>query len=326
MKLLTHQSILDAQNRIDRHIIRTPLCPCPDLSDGEREVRLKLETVQHTGAFKYRGATNAVLALNTDQRKAGVTCASTGNHGRALAQAAAQQNIKATICMSKLVPRNKLEAIEKLGAEIRIVGDSQDDAQHEVDRLVANDGMVEVPPFDHADVIAGQGTIGLELLEDWPDLDTVLVPLSGGGLIGGIALALKSANPKIAVIGISMKRGAAMHASMQNGKPTQVVEEPSLADSLGGGIGLDNRYTFDLARRYVDDIVLLNEHQIASGMQFLYRSHGLVTEGAASVSIPVLTENLSDKIGKCVAAIISGRNVSLDQFEQVQSGILPSGQ
>ena len=144
--------------------------------------------------------------------------------------------------MSALVPDNKVGAIEALGAEVRIVGNSQDDAQREVDRLAGE--MTAISPFDDAAVIAGQGTLGLEMMEDAPDLDTVLVPLSGGGLIAGVALAVKTANPDARVIGITMERGAAMAASLAAGHPVEVTEEPTLADSLGGGIGLDNRHTF----------------------------------------------------------------------------------
>src|SRR5690606_35775957 len=136
----------------------------------------------------------------------------------------------ATICMSRLVPQNKVQAIRALGADIRIVGNSQDDAQLEVDRLVSEAGMSQVPPFDHADVIAGQGTLGLEMLEDAPHATTLLVPLSGGGLLAGVALAAKTLNPEIRVIGITMERGAAMRASLDAGQPVAVEELPTLAD------------------------------------------------------------------------------------------------
>jgi threonine dehydratase len=148
--------------------------------------------------------------------------------------------------MSALVPSNKVEAVRGLGAEIRIVGRSQDDAQEEVDRLVREEGLTEIPPFDHLDVIAGQGTIGLEIADDCPDAELVLVPLSGGGLASGVAAAIKARLPKARVIGVSMERGAAMEASLRAGRPVAVEEMETLADSLGGGIGLANRYTFSL--------------------------------------------------------------------------------
>ncbi|GLQ04827.1 hydroxyectoine utilization dehydratase EutB [Sneathiella chinensis] len=322
--MLTLQSIFRARRPVAELALRTPLTPCPALSGEGRQVRLKLETVQPTGAFKIRGAANALAALTPAQAERGVVCASTGNHGRALSHAAAARGIPAIVCMSSLVPENKRQAISDLGAEIRIVGNSQDDAQQEVDHLVQSLGMNEIPPFDHPDIIAGQGTIGLEIMEDWPEVDTVLVPLSGGGLIGGAALAVKSISPHIRVVGISMERGAAMQASLAAGKPVAVPEEPSLADSLGGGIGLRNRHTFSLARDLVDEIILLSEADIAAGMRHLYHHHGLVTEGAAAVGVAALVTGKVASTGPNIAAVISGRNVDPVQFGKVLTGTLPA--
>ena len=218
-----------------------------------------MEHRQITGSFKLRGATNAILSLSDDERRRGVVGVSTGNHGRGLAHAAARAGVRAIICMSALVPENKVAAIRDLGAEVRIVGRSQDDAQEEVDRLVRDEGMTMIPPFDHPAVIAGQGTLGLEMLEDVPDLAEVLVPLSGGGLIAGIALAVKAdAARGIRVTGISMERGAAMAESLAAGQPAVTPERPTLANSLGGGVGLDNRYTFAMVRDLVDRVVTLD--------------------------------------------------------------------
>lgn len=301
--------------------LETPAVPHMALSDlAGRDVRLKLETVQPTGAFKLRGAANAVARLGEAQRHSGVVCASTGNHGRAVAYAARQHGLRAVICLSSLVPENKVAAIEAMGGEVRRVGDSQDEAQIEVDRLVRDEGMSDIPPFDHPDVVAGQGTIGLELLDQISGLSSVVVPLSGGGLIGGIALALKSRRPEIRVIGVSMDRGAAMHESLRAGHPVEVREYPSLADSLGGGIGTRNRWTFDLCRRLVDDTVLLTEAEIYRGMRYLYDEARLVTEGAAAVGPAAL---LADKLelpdGPC-AMVISGNNVDGAMFLDIAAG------
>jgi threonine dehydratase len=188
-----------AQRTLDGHVTRTPLVVAPSLCHDGMEVRLKLETTQPVGSFKIRGAINAVANLSDRQRARGVVCASTGNHGRAVAYAARMLGARASVCVSSLVPQNKIEAIRQLGGEVRVYGNSQDEAQRLVDRLVAEEKMTEIPPFDHADVIAGQGTIGLELLEDWPEVDSILVGLSGGGLLGGIALAAKAIKPGILV-------------------------------------------------------------------------------------------------------------------------------
>lgn len=312
-------TIKAAQKTIKNKVMRTPLVPAFSLSNEQREVRIKLETTQAIGAFKLRGAVNALQQLNPKQKQQGVVCASTGNHGRALAYAAQKLNIKATICMSSLVPQNKIAAIEKLGADVRIQGQCQDDAQALVAQLVESKQMIEIPPFDHEDIIAGQGTIGLEILEDWPEVDTLLIGLSGGGLLGGIALAVKSINPNIQVIGLSPKRGAAMAASLANGIETEVEELPTLADSLGGGIGNPNRYTFKLVQRYMDDLLLLSETQIKDAMQHLFFKESLVVEGAGAVGVAALidqnlAQQLKQPLGKNIAIIASGRNVDMDKY------------
>ena len=246
-------------------VLRTPFVPSVSLSERcGVPVGLKLEHHQTTGSFKLRGATNAVLSLTPDVRARGVVAASTGNHGRALAHAAKAEGARATICMSRLVPDNKVSEIRRLGADVRIVGRSQDEAQVEVERLVAEEGLVMVPPFDNAAIVAGQGTLGLEIVEAMPDVATVLVPLSGGGLAAGVAAAVKGLSPKARVVGLTMARGAAMKASLDAGRPVQVEEVASLADSLGGGIGLDNAVTFTMCRALLDDVILLSETEIAA--------------------------------------------------------------
>lgn len=312
-----------ARERIAGIVERTAMVASPSLADHcGLPVLLKLEHRQVTGSFKLRGASNAVAMLPEDDRRRGVVAASTGNHGRALAYAARRKGIRAIICMSRLVPENKLAEIRRLGAEARIVGDSQDEAQEEVDRLVAEDGMVMVPPFDHAGVIAGQGTLGLEIVEQAPDADTILVPLSGGGLAAGIAAAAKALKPSIQVIGVSMRRGAAMRESLDAGRPVQVREYPSLADSLGGGVGLDNRLTFAMCRQYLDDVVLLGEAEIAEGIRHLYRHEREVVEGGGAVGVGALIAGRIRPQGT-VVAVISGRNIDMDLHRRIVCGENP---
>lgn len=323
--MINLNSVYAAHSVIAPHVTRTPLIPAYSLCDNQREIRLKLESAQPIGAFKIRGAINAVSRLNTEEKKRGVVCASTGNHGRALAYAAQTLGARATICMSSLVPDNKVRAILALGADIRIHGNSQDEAQLLVNQLVAEQGMTEIPPFDHADVVAGQGTIALELFEDWSEVDTILVGLSGGGLLGGIALVAKAINPDVRVVGLSPQRGAAMAASLSAGKETEVEELPTLADSLGGGIGINNQYTFRLVRELMDDLLLLTEEQIARAMRQLYFHESLVVEGAGAVGVaplidPALQKQLKKPLGKRVAVIVSGRNVDMQEFTQLMNG------
>jgi threonine dehydratase len=303
---------------------RTPLVRSDPLSRAlDRDVHLKLETLQETGAFKLRGATNRLLALSEAERERGVVAVSTGNHARAVAHAAKALGVPVTVFMSSLVPANKVEAVRALGAEVEIAGDSQDAAEVDARRRAAERSRAFVSPFDDRWIIAGQGTIGLELLEDLPGLDAVLVPLSGGGLIGGIALALKSAGPGIRVIGVTMARGAAMHESLRAGRPVEVIEEPSLADSLGGGIGRDNRYTFALARDVVDEVVLVDEDEIAAGMAHCYWHEQQIVEGAAAVGVAALLAGKVAIPGERIVVVLSGRNVDMRRFTEIVAARAP---
>jgi threonine dehydratase len=318
--IVTLSDIRAARERIAGKVERTPTAHSPSLSERLGvPVHLKLESRQTTGAFKLRGASNAVAALSPEERARGVVAASTGNHGRALAFAAKLEGMRAVICMSKLVPENKLAEIRRLGAEIRIVGSSQDDAQQEVERLVAEEGLVMVPPFDHAAVIAGQGTLGLEMLEHVPDAATVVVPVSGGGLAAGIAAAVRGTNPRVRVIGVSMERGAAMKASLDAGRPVAVEEVPTLADSLGGGIGLDNRFTFAMCRDLLDEVVLLSEDEIAAGIRHAYEEEREIVEGAGAVGIAALLAGKVRPDGPCVV-VVSGRNIDMGLHRRIVCG------
>ena len=320
MSALQLNDIYLARQRIESLVRRTALEYSPSLSQRLGvAVYLKLESQQITGSFKLRGASNAVAQLSAEEKARGVAAASTGNHGRALAYAASRQGVKATICLSHLVPANKVQAIRDLGAEVRIVGQSQDDAQREAERIASEHGATLLPPFDHPAIIAGQGTLGLEILEQQPDVAQILVPLSGGGLFAGVALAIKSASANIVTHGISMQRGAAMHASLAAGHPVEVEELPTLADSLGGGIGLDNRYTFNLTRDLCDHLHLLSEASIANAIRHAYREERLVLEGAAVVGIAALLDGLIEPRGPIVV-VVSGRNVDIDQHLRVLAG------
>lgn len=309
MTVVRADDIERARDRIAGRVGHTPVVSSSSLSAAcGAPVYLKLESHQPTGSFKLRGATNAVLSLDDEKRRRGLVTASTGNHGRALAHAAKAENMRAVVCMSSLVPGNKVDAVRALGAEVRIIGRSQDDAQDEVDRLVREEGLTAIPPFDHADVIAGQGTIGLEIAVSRPDVELVLVPLSGGGLAAGVAAAIKGRLPRARVIGISMARGAAMYESLRAGKPVPVEELETLADSLGGGIGLDNRYTFAMCRDLLDDVVLLSEEEIAEGIRHAFQKEGEVVEGAGAVGIAALLAGKIDVKGPTVV-LVSGRNI-----------------
>ena len=307
-----------ARRLISPWVERTPLKSAASLSARcGCNVYLKLESAQASGAFKIRGATNRLLRMTDDENARGVVTVSTGNHGRAVAQAASRAGVRAIVCMSALVPQNKIDAIKTLGAEIRIVGKSQDEAEVEANHLVKTQGMTLIHPFDDPLVVAGQGTIGIEILEDLPRVDTFLVGLSGGGLLAGVAIALKAAWPDTRVIGVSMRKGPAMVLSLNAGQPIVVDEQATLADSLGGGIGLDNCYTFALVRELIDETVLLSESQIADGMRHLYHEEGVVAEGAGAVGVGALLHGMVHDLGENVVTIVSGANVERATFDAV---------
>lgn len=307
-----------ARRRIAQLARRTPIVSSPALSEAiDAQVVLKLESLQATGSFKVRGAANKVLSLADQERSAGIVTVSTGNHGRAVSWVAKEVGIPAAICMSNAVPIHKRQAIEDLGAEVIIGGATYDEAAALADRLMAQRNLTMVHPFDDPDVIEGQGTIGLELLEDFPEIDTVLVPLSGGGLLSGIAFALKSADPSIRTLGVSMERGPAMVESLRAGRIVEVREEPTLADALAGGLGSSNAYTFDMVRGFVDDTVLVTEHEIATAMSFLLEEHHIVAEGGGAVGVAALLAGRVKEAGRNVAIVISGGNVDLPVLLEV---------
>ncbi len=317
MAFVTLSDIRAARERIANKIECTPTVLSHSLSEQLGvPVHLKLEHRQTTGSFKLRGASNAVASLGADEKARGVVASSTGNHGRALAHAAKLEAMRAVICMSRLVPQNKLDEIRRLGADVRIVGNSQDEAQQEVERLVAQEGLAMLPPFDHPAIIAGQGTLGLEIIEQVPDAALVLVQLSGGGLASGIAAAVKSVSPGTKVIGISMARGAAMKASLDAGRPLEVEELPTLADSLGGGIGLDNRLTFAMCRDLLDDVILLSEDEIAAGIRHAYAQEREIVEGAGAVGVAALLAGKVKANGP-VVVLLSGRNIDMNAHRKI---------
>jgi threonine dehydratase len=320
MSDLSLADVYRARRRLEGRVCRTPLIESTALSAlAHTPVFLKLETVQPTGSFKLRGATNALASL-AERGCRQVVTASTGNHGRAVAYAARALAVEATVCMSALVPGNKVDAVRALGARVRIVGKSQDEAEREALRLAREEGFAYVPPFDDLNVIAGQATMGLEIVEALPDVANIVVPLSGGGLFAGVAFAAKGVNPAINVTGVTMERGAAMHASLAAGRPVLVEEVESLADSLGGGIGLENRHTFALTRELIDTTVLLDEAAIARGIVQAYRHERLVVEGAAAVGIAAVLDSRldSDKLRRGpLVLVISGANIDMDQHRRI---------
>jgi threonine dehydratase len=274
-------------------------------------VYLKLENVQRTGAFKIRGAANKLRSLTEGERERGVITVSSGNHGRAVAYVARELGVRAVVCMSTRVPPNKVAGIRRLGAEVVLHGESYDEAERHALQLQQERWLTMIPPFDDPYVIAGQGTIGLEILEDLPGVDTVVVPLSGGGLLSGIALVLKSADASIRTVGVSMDRAPVMFHSLRAGHLIQMEEEKTIADALAGGIGLDNRYTFRMIKEYVDETLLVTEEEIAGAMVFALERQRLVVEGGGAVALAALLHGKVRGPGENVVVVLSGGNVAI---------------
>ncbi len=293
----------------------------PELGTG---VGLKLESLQPTGSFKVRGAANRILSLTPSEQARGVITASTGNHGRAVAHVAKHIGIPATICISEGVPKGKVAALRALGCELVIDGDSQDAAMSNARSLADDRGMTLVHPFDDPEVICGQGTIGLEILTARPNTSTVLVPLSGGGLAAGILVAIKGSKPEVRVIGVSMQRAPAMAASLEAGMPVEMPEQSTLADSLQGGIGLENRHTFGIVRELIDDIVLLTESEIWAGMRYALAAHRLILEGGAAVGIGALLTGKVSTDGETVI-VCTGANIETRHLRELAEELDASG-
>lgn len=312
-----------ARSRIRGLVGETPTLPSVPLSTRlGGDIHLKWETMHPTGAFKVRGAANKLMSLSPEMRRRGVATFSTGNHGQAVAYVARRLGAPATVCVSSGVPRNKIAALEGLGARVEVHGSSQDDAEEYCYNLGREEGLEVIKPFDDPDVIAGQGTIGLELLDQLPGLETLLVPLSGGGLIAGIALALKANLPSVRIVGITMERGAVMYASLREGSPVRLAEEETLADSLRGGIGRDNRYTFPLVRELVDETLLVSEEAIARAMAYILTEHRMAVEGAAAVGVAALLEGKVEASHRLTAAVITGNNLDMTSFMEAVSSYL----
>lgn len=316
---ITLDDIRRARERIAGLTCRTPLKPSFELSRRlGREVRLKLETAQATGAFKLRGAANAILSLPEEARQRGVVTMSSGNHGRALAFVGRKTCVPVVVYLSEQVPAVKVEGIRQLGAEVVVEGKDQDETTVAALGRAERDGLTFLSAFDHPDLIAGQGTLALEVLDEWPEVDTLVVPVSGGGLIGGIAVAARALSPEIRLVGVSQALGPAVHDSLKAGRIVPVEETPSLADALQGALPPNNRYSFALCQRFLDDVVLVDEDAIARAMAHAFRRERLVVEGGAATALAALLDPaVMPRLGANVVAVVTGDNVDVDRLLEI---------
>lgn len=306
---VSFRDIWRAKERIAGIVSPTPLIYSEPLSERTKaNIYLKLEQNHPTGAFKLRGAANKILSLEDEDQRKGVTTFSTGNHGIAVAYVAAQLGIPCTVCISNRVPEAKVNRLKKLKAVVEKVGSSQDDAAERCLQLEIEKGMTVIKPFDDKEVIAGQGTIALELIEQCPGIDEVIIPLSGGGLLSGIAFVMKSVDPSTRITGVTMRKSAVMQESLWHGNPVRMEEEDTLADSLLGGIGLDNQFTFSMTKEYMDEGVRIEEKGIEEGLLFLMEHHKMIVEGAAAIGVGHVLRNDVQVKGN-IAIIVTGNNI-----------------
>ena len=313
MLTLALRDFEQARARIAPHIKHTPLLTSRQLSEATGyEARLKAELFQRVGSYKIRGPLNKFALMPEEQKKRGVVCSSAGNHAQGVALAAKIHGIRAVVCMATNATPSKVAATKAYGAEVVLHGSIWDEANEKAKELVKSEGLTYVHPFDDEQLIAGQGTLGLEVIQDWPELDAIVVPIGGGGLIAGVSMAVKSHNPTIKVIGVESSDGPAMKASVDAGS-LQTIDCRTVIDGLR--VRRVGELNFSVVQRYVDDIVTLPDSDIFDAMLWVMERCKLVVEGAAAAPVAALLHGLIKlPRGARVAAVLSGGNVNLSQL------------
>lgn len=317
-KYLNISDIQKARQVIAPYARVTPLIKSYYLSSvAQAEVYLKLENMQLTGSFKFRGAFNKVSKLSPEEKMRGVIACSAGNHAQGVALSAKLIGIKSTIVMPVTAPIAKIDATRGYGAEVILYGKTFDEAKQKAFEIADQTGAVFLHPYDDVDVIAGQGTIGIEILNEMWDVDVVIAPIGGGGLISGIALALKSFNPNIRIIGVQSENVHGMKASVDAGKILSHFKAPTLAD--GTAVQTPGNITFDITTELVDDVVTVSEEELESSMKDLLQRGKAVVEGSGALSTAALVSpNIMPSVkGKKVVCIISGGNVDLKRISEI---------
>jgi threonine dehydratase len=314
MQKQTVQDFEAARARMTPHVYHTPLVTSRMLSERTGfDVRLKAELFQRTGSYKIRGPLNKFTFLSNEQKRRGVICSSAGNHAQGVALAARIHGIHAVVCMAANATPSKVEATRAYGAEVVLHGSIWDEANERAKELVAERGYTYIHPFDDEQLIMGQGTVGLEIHRDWPEVDVVVVPIGGGGLISGIAMAVKSLNPKIRVIGVESSGAPGMQKSVQEGRLVTLDQVDCIIDGLR--VKRVGEKTFEIVRQYVDEIVTLPDEQIFDAVVWTMHHAKLVPEGAAAAPVGALLHGLvKAPAGSKVVCVLSGGNVNLDQL------------
>ena len=320
MERVTLEDVKEARNIIEDAILKTDLLENVRLSEKTgAQVFYKCENLQRTGSFKIRGACNKIAHLTDEEKACGVIASSAGNHAQGVALGAKNAGIKATICMPANAPISKVAATKSYGAEVVLHGTVYDDAYAKAVEIQAQTGATFLHPFDDKYVIAGQGTIGLEIYEQLDgNVDTVLVPIGGGGIIAGIATALKELNPNIKVIGVQTCNIPSMKKSYENGKITSAFNDITIADGIA--VKTPGSLTFDIISKLVDDVITVTEEEIAEAILFMMENQKLVSEGAGAVSTAaLLSEKYKPLAGERVVCVVSGGNVDINTLYRIMS-------
>jgi threonine dehydratase len=306
-----------ARERIAAHIVRTPLVTSRQLSERTGyDIRLKAELFQRVGSYKIRGPLNNFALMPADQKRRGVVCSSAGNHAQGVALAARIHGIRAVVCMAANATPSKVAATRGYGAEVVLHGSIWDEANEKARELVRTDNLTYVHPFDDEQLIAGQGTLGLEIVQDWSAVDAIVVPIGGGGLISGVSMAAKSHNPAIRVIGVESSDGPAMQRSVQAGT-LETIDCRTVIDGLR--VRRVGEINLSVVQRYVDEIVTLPDREIFEAVIWIMERCKLVVEGAAAAPVAALLHGLVKMPpGSRVAAVLSGGNLNLDQLRELR--------
>lgn len=322
---ITLSDIRAAQENLKGVALHTALLPCPILSKQfDSHIYLKMENLQRTGSFKLRGAYNKVANLPEEKTAKGIVASSAGNHAQGVALAAKKYGVHATICMPSSAPLSKINATQSYGADVVLSGQFYDDAYKKAIELQETEGFTFCHPFNDPDVIAGQGTIALEILEDVPNTDVIVVPIGGGGLISGIAIAAKSINPNIRIIGVQTAVMPSMKESVKNHELTSVPCHASLADGIA--VSVPGDLTYKIVEDYVDEIVTVTEPEIAHAILFLLETVKTVVEGAGACPTAALISGKLNHIkDKNVTLLVSGGNIDINRLGHIiNNGLVQS--
>lgn len=324
-ELPDYSDIIKAQMRLKGIVKNTPLEHTKSFSAiSGANVFMKLENLQSTGSFKVRGAYNKLINLTDEERSRGVVCASAGNHAQGVAFAARLLHVKATVFMPVFTPPLKVIATRSYGADVQLVGESFDDAMAATHDFVKETGAVLVHAFDDPHIISGQGTIGLELFQANDSIQDVLVPIGGGGMIAGIAIALKEINPDIRIIGVEAEGAMSMKQSLEKGKPEKLTNMQTIADGIA--VKTPGQLTFEACRKFVDEIVVVNDTEIAYATYLLLQRAKIMAEPAGVAAMAAVINNKPRLTGRNVVPVISGGNINMNLLEQIlEKGMMEEG-